>query len=211
LKLRSWLAIVILIIGVIATSACINPTNNIGVTINTNGTSDTTHVNFNPSIPFGNPPVQMENEIKNKALNDVDDYNSTVDSIKNDISAIAQKYNYTASVTIVSQFGTDQLPMPAQVSGTSMVPTLQDGQSIMVLKTKDFKVNDLVVAYDPEYGLIVKRLAIINGDQVYLAADNKNVETSTVQLGNGEVETITKTPLSTWLPRDDVIGVVKVY
>jgi len=211
LKSRSWLIIGIIILGVIATSACITPSNNVGVTIETNGTSDTTHVNFKSSL-LNSPPSQMQDEIKEKVATDVDDYNSTVDSIKSDVDAIAKKYNYTASTTISSQFGTDKLPMPAQVTGTSMVPTLQDGQNIMVLKTKDFKVNDIVVAYHPDYGLIVKRVGKINGNQVYLMSDNKNVEVTTTkkQLANGvtEIDTVTKTPLNTWVPKNNVIGIV---
>jgi signal peptidase I len=213
LKSRSGLIIGIIVIGIIAVSALYasQGTNNIGVTIETNGTSDTTHVNFKSSL-LHSPPLQMQNEIKEKVFSDINDYKSTVDSIKNDVNAIAQKYNYTASTTIISQFGTDQLPMPAQVSGTSMVPTLQDGQNITVLKTKNFKVNDIVVAYHPDYGLIVKRVGKINGNQVYLMSDNKNVEVTTTQkqLANGmtEIDTVTKTPLNTWVPKDNVIGVV---
>lgn len=210
MKLRSWLIIGIIILGVMATSACIIPSNNIGITLNTNGTD----VNVTSSF-LSNPPSQMRLEMQQKALTDIENPNSTVSSIKSDMQDIAKKYNYTVSVTIVSQFGTDQLPMPAQVSGTSMVPTLKDGQSIMVLKTKYFKVGDIVVAYHPDYGLIVKRLGQINGDQVYLMSDNKNVEvyTTKTQLPNGmvEIDTIKKTPLNTWLPKNNVIGVVKDY
>lgn len=216
MKSRSWLIIGIIIIGIIATSAFYvsQGANNVGVTIETNGTSDTTHVTFKSSL-LHSPPLEMQNEIKEKVATDINDYKSTVDSIKSDVNAIAHKYNYTASTTIISQFGTDQLPMPAQVSGTSMVPTLQDGQKIMVLKTKDFKVNDIVVAYHPDYDLIVKRVGKINGDQVYLMSDNKKVEVVTTekQLSNGavEIDTITKTPLNTWVSKDSVIGVVKEY
>ena len=216
MKSRSWLVIGLIVIGIIAVSAlyAAEGTNNVGVTIETNGTFDTTHVTFKSAL--WNPvPLQMQDEIKEKVANDVNDYQSTVDSIKSDVNTIAQKYNYTATTTITSQFGTDQLSMEAQVSGTSMVPTLQDGQNIMVLKTKDLKINDIVVAYHPQYGWIVKRLTEINGSQVYLKADNKNVEVSTTEnrLSNGavEIDTITHTPLSAWVPRDNVIGVVKVY
>jgi len=190
-----------------ATSACIAPSNNVGITLNTNGTN----VSVKSSSFLSNPPSQMMADMEKKALNDVENPNSTVTSVKSDMQAIAKNYNYTVNVTITSQFGTDQLPMPAQVSGTSMVPTLQDGQSIIVLKTKDYKVGDIVVATHPTYGMIVKRLSKIEGNKVYLTSDNKNVEVSTVQLSNGAVETITKTPLNTWLPRDNIIGVVKVY
>ena len=207
MKLRSWLVIGIIILGVMATSACIAPSNNVGITLNTNGTN----VSVKSSSFLSNPPSQMMADMEKKALNDVENPNSTVTSVKSDMQAIAKNYNYTVNVTITSQFGTDQLPMPAQVSGTSMVPTLQDGQSIIVLKTKDYKVGDIVVATHPTYGMIVKRLSKIEGNKVYLTSDNKNVEVSTVQLSNGAVETITKTPLNTWLPRDNIIGVVKVY
>ena len=96
-----------------------------------------------------------------------------------------------------------------------MVPTLQDGQEITVVKTNNLNVGDIVVAVHPTYGLIVKRLSIIDGTQVYLTSDNKNVEVVNTEknLPNGTVETITvqKTPLNTWIPTENVIGVVKVY
>ena len=105
--------------------------------------------------------------------------------------------------------------MAAKVKGTSMVPTLKDGQSILVLKTNNLKVGDIVVAIHPTYGLIVKRLSIIEGNQVYLTSDNKNIEITNTQttLPNGLVETVTveKTPLNTWIQKTNVIGVVKVY
>ncbi|MEL7669819.1 S24/S26 family peptidase [Methanobacterium sp.] len=207
MKVRSWFVIGIIILGVMATSACIAPSNNIGITIDTNGTN----VTVKSTTFLSNPPSQMMSEMEQQALTDIESSNSTVESVKSDMQSVAKKYNYTVNVTIKSQFGTDQLPMPAQVSGTSMVPTLQDGQSIVVLKTKDFKVNDIVVAVHPDYGLIVKRVGQISGDQVYLISDNKNIETTTVKLSNGAVETITKTPYKGWLPKKNVIGVVKEY
>lgn len=146
----------------------------------------------------------------NKFMNQI-----VLDSIKADMKAIAKKYNYTANVKIVSPYGTDQLPMSLKVNGTSMVPTLKDGQQIIILKTKDYKVDDIVVASHPDYGLIVKRLKIIEPDRVYLMSDNRNVEyfTTKTNLGNGlvAVQTYKKTSLDTWLPRENIIGVVKVY
>ena len=187
-------------------------TNNLSIIVDTNGSN--TNVNY-PSILAGSLPQGMMNEIKNKASDDVESSNSTVDTVKADITSIASKYNYNANVKIVSQFGTDQLPMIATVKGTSMVPTLQDGQEITIVKTNNLKVGDIVVAVHPTYGLIVKRLSIIDGTQVYLTSDNKNVEVVNTEknLPNGTVETITvqKTPLNTWLPTENIIGVVKVY
>lgn len=186
--------------------------NSVSVTIYSNGTN--TDV-YTQNMVMGSAPQLMINQIKNRVMEDVQSDNSTVDSIKSDVKSIAQNYNYTADVKISSQYGNDQLPMLAVVKGTSMVPTLQDGQDIIVLKTKDLKVGDIVVAIHPTYGLIVKRLSVIQGNQVYLTSDNKNVEIDNEQttLPNGAVETVTvkKTPLNTWLPLENVIGVVKVY
>lgn len=211
MKSRTWIIIGIIIIGIIAASAFVmQSTNSVGVTIDTNGSYTTVKISSIFSTPVG-----MKDEMHQKAAEQIIESNSTVESIGNDMNAIAKKYNYTATVTINSQFGTNQLPMPATVSGTSMVPTLKDGQSIIVLKTKDYKVDDIVVAIHPDYGLIVKRLKKIEDNRVYLMSDNRNVEYFTTEknLGNGlvEIDTFKKTPLDTWLPRENIVGVVKIY
>lgn len=174
--------------------------NNVDITLKTNGTD--VKVQASSVLFFKNVPDSMLVEMNDKALDDVQSDTSTVESIKSDMNDIAQKYNYTANVKITSQFGTDQLPMPASVSGTSMVPTLKDGQNIVVLKTSDFKVGDIVVARHPEYGLIVKRVSQIKDGQVYLMSDNRE----TIVTSNGIYK-----GLDTWLPIGNVVGVVKVY
>ncbi len=213
MRLINWLILGFVVLILAATTIYSDlGTNNISVVVDTNGNS--TDVNYQ-SILAGSLPQGMVKEIKNKAFEDVQSSNSTVDTVKADIKSIASNYNYNANVKIVSQFGTDQLPMPATVRGTSMVPTLQDGQEIIIVKTNNLKVGDIVVAVHPTYGLIVKRLSIINSTQVYLTSDNKNVEVVNTEttLPNGTIETVTvqKTPLNTWLPTANVIGVVKVY
>jgi hypothetical protein len=61
----------------------------------------------------------------------------------------------------------------------------------------------------------VKRVAQIDGDQVYLKSDNRQTEIigTETRMVNGmeEVVTIEKTPLDAWLPKKNVVGVVKVY
>ena len=213
LKSNNWLILgVIILVSLTLSFYSIVESNNLGITITTNGSS--TNVNYQ-SFLIWSLPSGMEKEIKNKASGDVQSPNSTVDNIKSDIKSIASKYGYNADVKIVSQYGTNQLTMVAKVKGTSMVPTLKDGQSILVLKTNNLTVGDIVVAIHPTYGLIVKRLSIIEGNQVYLTSDNKNIEITNTQttLPNGAVETVTveKIPLNTWLPTANVIGVVKVY
>ena len=213
MKSNNWLIFGVIILVILAVSIySILESNNLEITINTDGTN--TNVNYQTFLIWSMPSV-MEKEIKNKAFADVQSPSSTVDNIKSDIKSIASKYGYNANVKIVSQYGTNQLPMAAKVKGTSMVPTLKDGQSILVLKTNNLKVGDIVVAIHPTYGLIVKRLSIIEGNQVYLTSDNKNIEITNTQttLPNGSVETVTveKTPLNTWIQKTNVIGVVKVY
>jgi len=178
--------------------------------VKTNGTDTLVY-----STSWFDVPKTMIEEMNIKAWADVEDPDSNVDSVKTNMQNIAKKYNYTVEVKISSQFGEDQLPMPATVKGTSMVPTLKDGQRIVVLKTDDFEVGDIVVAHHPDYKLIVKRVGKINGDQVYLESDNKKVEIiqNHVSYENGmkKIVTIQKTPLNTWVPRSNIIGVVKNY
>jgi phage repressor protein C with HTH and peptisase S24 domain len=214
MRSTNWIILGILLVVIVVVSSMYSGmgTNKINIIINTNGTD--TDINYQ-TLVYGSLVPEMTKNIKEKVTKDVESSNSTVESIKSDVKTIASKYNYNADVTIVSQFGTDQLPMPATVNGTSMNPTLQDGQEIIVLKTNNLNVGDIVVAVHPTYGLIVKRLSVIDVDQVYLTSDNKNVEISNSEttLPNGTVETVTvkKTPLNTWLPKSNVIGVVKVY
>ncbi|KAF5083979.1 S24/S26 family peptidase [Methanobacterium aggregans] len=212
MKSNKWLIIGLIVLIAAAASAfyVVENLHSVGITVHTNGTS--VNVKASSFLPV---PSAMITEMNEKALVDIQDEDSTVSSVKADMQAIAKEYNYNATVKIQSQFGTDQLPMPATVNGTSMVPTLQDGQSLILLKTDDFKVGDIVVAKHPDYGLIVKRLAAINGTMVYLKSDNTKTEVVGTQTiyedGYYQVVTIEKTPLNTWLPRENVIGVVKGY
>lgn len=211
MKLKTGVIIGLLVLLAVAGSSFVlfANHNSTGITINTNGTE----VSIQPSSWFPVPKAMLE-EMKTKALVDVEDADSSLGSIQNDMQSIATKYNFTVKVTVKSQFGENQLPLPATVRGTSMVPTLQDGQDIVVLKTSDFQVGDIVVAHHPDYNLIVKRVSQINGSQVYLTSDNHQVEVSSqTRVVNGvtQVVTIQKTPLNTWLPKTNVIGVVKVY
>jgi len=174
----------------------------VNITIETNGTDI---IVKSSTLFFAPTPPGMEEEIADHISNSIYAPESTLDSIKADVKLIASKYGYKkVNVQLRSQFGVDQLPMPAVVKGNSMYPTLRDGQRIIVLKTKDFKVGDIVVAKHPEYGLIVKRVGKIEGDRVYLISDNKNIE----QIYTG-TSIVTLVPLNTWLPRSAIIGVVK--
>jgi len=92
------------------------------------------------------------------------------------------------------------------VQGKSMYPTLNDGQTVIVEKTKNVKVGNMVVANSSEYGVIIKRVSQIKGDEIYLTSDNTNVES---EYRNGvlyETKGIT-----TWVDSDDIYGVVVQY
>ncbi len=194
-------------------SAPIVEQNEIGITVKTDGENVTVQATSVPADVKVLP--KMITEMKNKAYNDIQSYSSTSNSLKADMQTIAKKYNLTANVTLTSQFGTNQLPFLVIVSGTSMVPTLEDGQEVIALKTKNIKVGDIVISRHPTYGLIVKRVATIENNKVYLKSDNRKIVNYIKEknLSNGvvEISNITKTPLDTWRSISDIVGVVKVY
>ncbi len=57
---------------------------------------------------------------------------------------IAEYYDYNVTVTIDSQYGKDQLPMVATIEEDINVALLQDGQDVVLLKTKNVKVGILL-------------------------------------------------------------------
>ena len=214
MRLSVWIIFGLLLLSIIAAASVIYTgygTDKINLVINTNGTN--TYVT-NESKLYGSNSQEMMKDIKKNVITDIASPNSTDESIKSDVRNIASKYDYNANVKIVSQYGTDDLPLFVTVNGTSMVPTLKNGQDIIVLKTNNLNVGDIVVAVHPTYGLIVKRLSRIEVNQVYLTSDNKKVETinQKTTLSNGTVKTIKeqKSSLNTWLPRSNVIGVAMI-
>lgn len=206
LNKNSKILIGVILLVLVAGAAIIISQHSNAVTINieTNGTDISVEAS---TLAFNKDKSAMEKQMAEYLSGAIKDSNSTMDTIRTGITDIAHQYNYTqVTVNLKSQFGENQLPMPAVVSGDSMYPTLHDGQSLMVLKTGNFKLGDIVISKHDEYGLIVKRVGKIETNRVYLMSDNKNVET--IYEGN---YVITKTPLNTWVPRDYVIGVVKDY
>ncbi len=202
MKIRNILIIAILILALAAGTSFIlaEQSKNVEITVKTNGSY--VQIQANSLLFFNTVPESMKAEMEQVALNAVYDDASTVDSIKQDMEKIAQSYNYNITVKVESQFGSDQLPMVASVKGTSMVPTLQDGQDVVLVKTEDVKLEDIVVARHSTYGLIVKRVKQINGDQVFLWSDNREVVISGNTISRG---------LDTWVSIDDIVGVVKEY
>ncbi|MCC7552875.1 MAG: S24/S26 family peptidase [Methanobacteriaceae archaeon] len=145
------------------------------------------------------------NEYTMKTTNN--DYDSNISNLKEGIRNITKKHGMNnADIVINSKYGENQIPILFTVNGTSMDPTLKDNQDIIILKTKDIHVGDIVVSNDSEYGIIVKRVSEINGTGIYLTSDNKEIETEYI---NG-IE-YKKEGIKTWNNLSDIIGIVKEY
>ncbi len=149
----------------------------------------------------------LEEDICNYVLEELNDYDSDVDSVKQRIKDLGSYYGIdNLRVNLNSECGHDKLSTVFNVEGTSMVPTLQDGQDITVEKTKDIHVNDIVVANSPQYGVIVKRVNQIDNDEVYLTSDNKKVSYEEINGILYETKGIT-----TWVDISDIYGIVRSY
>lgn len=159
------------------------------------------------AIPFIHDTGSMDVEISEYCIKVMNDPNSNITTLKEGVEDICKSYGFNdITVNVDSSFGKNQIPVLFHVQGTSMLPTLQDGQTIILEKTKNISVGDIVVANDTNYGVIVKRVGDISGDQVYLQSDNKNVEIVEI---NGIV--YEKKGLTTWTDLSNIYGVVKVY
>lgn len=196
--------IIIILIAIIGLAILFE--DNATISIQTNGVNASTTVT---AIPIIHKDIKkMEEEIDEYTLKQENNNESaTIISIKEGIKNISKSYGYNEiDINFQSQFGKDILPMIATVSGTSMVPTLNNGDQIIVEKTKNISVGEIVIANDNQYGKIVKRVGAINGTQVYLKSDNTNVEYKEV---NGTVYKIEG--LKKWTNSSNIIGVVKEY
>ena len=149
----------------------------------------------------------LSNDICQYTLEVMNDTTTDIAAYRNGVNDICSKYGMDdAKITIDSSIGPDQIPIIVNVEGTSMLPTLQDGQTALVNKTHNIHVGDIVVADSAEYGGIIKRVDQINGNDVHLVSDNKNVS---YELINGELYRVEG--VSTWVDISDVTGVVIRY
>lgn len=120
------------------------------------------------------------------------------------VDGICEEYGLEdVEISVDSVLGTNQIPVMVYVDGTSMLPTLQDGQTVLINKTHDVHVGDIVVADSPEYGGIIKRVDQVKGDNIHLVSDNKNVS---YEYLNGQLYQIKG--ISTWVKTSDINGVV---
>ena len=146
-------------------------------------------------------------EICDYTLNVMNDTTTDIESYKSHVNDICSKYGLEkVKIKVDSVIGPDQIPVIIQVDGTSMLPTLIDGQTAMFNKTHDVHVGDIVVADSPEYGGIIKRVDKINQDNIHLVSDNKQVSYEYI---NGDLYEIKG--IETWVQTSNINGVVIRY
>lgn len=165
---------------------------NVSVTTHTLESVDTGHLN---------------EEICDYTLNVMNDTTTDIHTYKNGIGNLCSHYGLKdAEINVDSSIGPNQIPIIVYVDGTSMLPTLQDGQTVLVNKSHDVNVGDIVVAESDEYGGIIKRVDEVNGNNIHLVSDNKEVSYEYI---NGVLYQIKG--ISTWVDISDINGVVIDY
>ena len=134
----------------------------------------------------------------------MNDTTSNFTTYETGIKEICSDYGLKdAKINIDSSIGKNQIPVIVCVDGTSMLPTLQDGQKVLMNKSHDVNVGDIVVAESDEYGGIIKRVDDIDGNSIHLVSDNKDVSYEYINGNLYEIKGI-----STWVDISDINGVV---
>lgn len=200
---KGILLIIIIILILIGFVAYVDLGDTAFVDLKLNGISVESEIH---SINLFSNDEGMNKEISNYVLNESEKDYSTAYTIKSGVENITKKYGYDeAKVSIESEFGKDSIPLFCTVDGTSMEPTFHDGESVIVNKTHDVSVGDCVVANSPEYGRIIKRVSKINGNQVYLTSDNKEVKYT---YKDGYI--YKEQGVKTWVDKDNIVGIVMI-
>ena len=150
---------------------------------------------------------RFNEEVCDLTMNVMNETESNITTLKEGIAGLCEKYGIEdAEISIDSSIGPDQIPVLVHVDGTSMLPTLKDGQTVLINKTHDVHVGDIVVAESDEYGGIIKRVDNIQGNSVHLISDNKNIA---YEYLNGQLYEIKG--ITTWVDISDINGVVIDY
>ena len=149
----------------------------------------------------------LNKDICDYTINVMNDTTSDFSDYENGVKDICIRYGLDdVKINIDSSIGENQIPVIVNVDGTSMLPTLQDGQKVLVNKSHDVNVGDIVVAESDEYGGIIKRVDDIEGDSIHLVSDNKDVSYEYINGNLYEIKGI-----STWVDISDIGGVVIQY
>ena len=204
------LILIIVIVGALGLIFISNPTVDLYI--------DGENITCTIDRPFSE---ELNEEICEYALDSMNNISSNVSSLETGVKEICRENGLgEVNVNIKSPYGDNQFPVIYQVEGDSMEPTLQNGQTILVNKTKDIEVNDIVIAdchalrlvscdgdgMAPEYGNIVKRVDRIEGNNIHLISDNKEVDYNII---NGMI--YESRGITTWVDLSNIYGVVEAY
>jgi phage repressor protein C with HTH and peptisase S24 domain len=147
---------------------------------------------------------EINNEIINLTSDIMNNTSSNITTLKEGIYQICYNNGIeNPKITIDSSIGKNQIPVIVKVEGKSMLPTLKSGQKVLINKTHDLHVGDIVTANSKDYGPIIKRVEQIDGSQVHLVSDNKNI---TYEYINNELYKVEG--VRTWVDISDINGVV---
>lgn len=147
---------------------------------------------------------KINNEIINLTSDIMNNTSSNITTLKDGIYQICYNNGIeNPKITIDSSIGKNQIPVIVKVEGKSMLPTLKSGQKVLINKTHDLHVGDIVTANSKDYGPIIKRVEQIDGSQVHLVSDNKNI---TYEYINNELYKVEG--VRTWVDISDINGVV---
>ena len=147
---------------------------------------------------------KINNEIINLTSDIMNNTSSNITTLKEGIYQICYNNGIeNPKITIDSSIGKNQIPVIVKVEGKSMLPTLKSGQKVLINKTHDLHVGDIVTANSKDYGPIIKRVEQIDGNQVHLVSDNKNI---TYEYINNELYKVEG--VRTWVDISDINGVV---
>ena len=70
------------------------------------------------------------------------------------------------------------------VRGRSMQPTVEPGQTVVIQKVfYSLHPKDIILFRDPEGELSLKRISLIEGDNIYVLGDNQDVSIDSLEFG----------------------------
>ncbi len=71
-----------------------------------------------------------------------------------------------------------------KIKGESMLPTLKEGDYVLILKTSKIKQNDIILLRDPRNGhAVVKRVLSIKPREYFVIGDNPEQSTDSRHFG----------------------------
>lgn len=204
---KKFITIIVGIIVVIAVGATVvSSTFSDTLTIDVN--LDGENVSVNPfTLSFNTNIGNMGSEMETYVYSQMNNVDSNITTLTEGLRNIAHSYGFSdVTINIHSQFGDNIMPMIIIVDGVSMVPTLQDGEKVIIEKTDNPQIGDIIVVKDPVETLLIKRLGNVSGDQIFLSSDNND---TIVMIVNGTpVEMIA---LEKWTNASNVVGVARIF